>query len=347
MKVKKNQLIKLFMLFALFSATFASVQKASASVNSVEDCENLPDEVSTLMSEWNQAGVKTDCTVNQVMMWAVNHAPAKGNAGAITTEAIKLLNAIGYQNAQNIQTYKQATFDTWRKKPNGVSTAFAGWKGSNATVIYLADKKEYTLIQYRPYPKNETSEFSMKITYGEDSVFTDKEKQAIEEAASWWREKIGDKFQIELEFHKDPSLKAGGTTLVGNVPRSCMDHQPGYAEIKLSAVNTSLVSHEIGHALGIGTAAVFSKDNVCSRLTQVAKDIDSLTVRNARMEKGKFFGEKSEGILMMIDEDGDFGHVSAELTDENGEHSAVQPSLGGKPSVIDFNILADLGYEIK
>lgn len=344
--MKKNQLIKMFMLLALFSASVASMQKASASINS-EGCENLPEEVSTLLGEWEQAGVKTDCTVNQLMVWAVNNAPAKNNSGAITTEAVKLLNAVGYENARNVQTYKQPTFDAWRKKPNGVSTAFAGWKGSSATVIYIPSSKEYTLIQYREYPKNEKSQFSMKITYGEDSDFTDEEKQMIEEAAGWWREKIADKFEIVLEFHKDPSLKAGGTTLVGNVPRSCLDHQPGYAEIKLSAVNTSLVSHEIGHALGIGTAAVFSKQNVCSRLAAVAKDIPALAVSSARMEKNKFFGDTSSGILMIIDSDGDAGHVSSEMKDEHGELSAVQPSLGGKPSMIDFGILADLGYEIK
>ncbi|MBS1795719.1 MAG: hypothetical protein JSS81_17825 [Acidobacteria bacterium] len=310
-------------------------------------CEGLPDEVSKLMEEWEQAGVKTDCTVNQLMAWTVSHAPNKGSVGPITTEGIRLLNAIGYENAQNLQTYSQANFDAWRKKENGVSTAFAGWKGSQATVIYIPEAKQYVLVQYREHPKNESASFNIKVEYDKNSSFSEEERKQIDEAVDWWKDRLKDKFELTVEIIRDPSINAGGTTLVGDVPRSCMDHQPGYAEIRLKSVNPSLVSHEIGHALGIGTASIFKNNNVCSRLAEASKDIPEISVSSARMENGKFFGSLSKGVLMVKDNDGSYGHVSADAKDEDGNASAVQPGLGGKPSLIDLRILEDLGYEIK
>jgi hypothetical protein len=346
MKMKKLQTIALAILLALFGAAVTE-QKILANSPLNEDCEGLPAEVSTLLGEWHHAGIKTNCTVDRLMNWAVVHAPNKSDSGAITTEAMNLLNSIGYQNSPQIQSYGQATFDQWRKKENGVSAAFVNWKGeSSATVIYLAEKKQYILVQYREFPKTESSSFSVKIEYGDGAPFSAEEKKQIEEAVGWWKDRINDKFEITLEFIKDPSIKAGGTTLVGNVPRSCIDHQPGYAEIKLKTVNTSLVSHEVGHALGIGTATIFKKSSICSRLAEASKDISEIEVRNVRMENGKFYGELSKGVLMVGDEDS-YGHVSAEVKDEDGHASAVQPGLGGKPSLIDIRILEDLGYEIK
>lgn len=350
MKQRKIQITLAAILLALFGIVMISQQQTTVSANTVnnfEGCEGLPKEVSLLMEEWEAAGVKTDCTVTQVMNWSVTHAPDKNNMGAVMTEAMRLLNAIGYQNAQNPPIYGQATFDAWRKKEGGVSTAFANWKGSNATVIYMAEKKQYLLVQYKEFESKKHSGFNIKIEYDENSGFTAEDKKHIEEAVGWWKDRIADDFEITMEFILDPSLSAGGTTLVGNVPRSCMDHQPGYAEIKLKEVNTSLVSHEIGHALGIGTAAVFMKENVCSTLALVAKDISDISVSSARIENGKFFGNISKGVLLARDKDGGYGHVSSDVKDDDGNHSAVQPGLGGKPSLVDLRILEDLGYEIK
>ncbi|HQU82762.1 MAG TPA: hypothetical protein PKY59_06545 [Pyrinomonadaceae bacterium] len=324
--------IKLFFLMLL----------AVCGTTSAIACEGLPEEVSTLMGEMEQGGLKTDCTVNQIMTWA-----AKNRGANALNDATKMMLALGYEYAPNFQIYTQSQFDTMRKKENGVSNFFSAIKGNSATIFYDSAKKEYTLIQFREFPRKETSSFNIKITYAEGSRFSAEDKKKIEEAANWWKERILDKFEITLEFGLDPSISAGGTTLVGNVPRSCIDHQPGYAEITLKEVNTSLVSHEIGHALGIGTASIFKKDNVCSLLSIASKDVHDLNVRNARMENGKFFGEISKGVLMVNDRDGDYGHVSSEVKDDDGNASAVQPGLGGKPSLVDLRILEDLGYEIQ
>lgn len=332
MKIRKLQIITLTILL-----TLSIIGTASA-------CEGLPEEVSTLMEEWEQAGVKTDCTVNQVLNWAVTHASNPNDSGAVMTEAMNFLSALGYDTARGTPVLAQASIDSYRKN-GGVAKAFASWKGSQASVIYIPEKKQYITVQYRNMEKNEASGFTVKYKYG--SNFSAEQKQMIEEAVGWWKDRIGDNFEIMLDISLDPNLRAGGTTLVGNVPRSCIDHQPGYAQIKLKEVNTSLVSHEIGHALGIGTAAVFGKTNVCGRLAEVAKSIDSIQLSSARIEDGKFFGNISKGVVLVRDSDGSYGHVASDETDDDGNHSAVQPGLGGKPSLKDLRILEDLGYEIK
>lgn len=330
MKNNKIQVLFMAIMLTLFGAGAALA------------CEKIPEEAAQFSNELEEAGVKIDCTLTQLVNWS-----AKRNPGNPLKEAMSLVNAMGYEASRSIQMFRQSDIDAWRKKEGGIPKAFAGWKGNGAAVIYVADKKEYIPIQYREMPKNETSSFQMKITYDENSSFSDEQKQMIQEAVGWWQEKFADKFQITLEFYLDPSISAGGTTLVGDVPRSCFDHQPRYAEIKLKAVNTSLVSHEVGHALGIGTAAVFSKNNLCSTLALAAKDIPDLNLSSARMEGNKFWGNNSKGVLMVADSDGDYGHVSSEMKDDDGNLSAVQPGLGGKPSLVDIRILEDLGYEFK
>lgn len=350
MKLRKLNIIALTILLSLFGVIIFSEQKTAASVKSVkasDGCEGLPEQVSTLMDEWEQAGVKSDCTVNQIMNWTVNHAQNKTNMGAVMTDAMRFLRALGYEAAQGPPIYSQAHFDSWRKKENGVSSAFVNWKGSTATVIYMPEIKNYLLVQYREVKAKPVSGFHVNIEYDQNSRFSAEDKQKIEEAVGWWKAHIADNFEITLDFHLDPSISAGGTTLVGDVPRSCIDHQPAYAEIKLKEVNTSLVSHEIGHALGIGTAAIFKKNNVCGKLAEVAKDINSIELSSARIENDRFFGKISQGVLLVKDREGDYGHVSSDEKDDEGHPSAVQPSLGGKPSIKDFRILEDLGYELK
>lgn len=330
MKNNKIQVLVIAIILTLFSASATLA------------CEKIPEEAAQFSNELEEAGVKIDCTLTQLVNWS-----AKRSTDNPLKEAMRLVSAMGYEASRSIQFFSQSDIDAWRKREGGIPKAFASWKGNGAAVIYLADKKQYIPIQYREMSSNETSGFEMKITYGEDSNFSDEQKQMIQEAVSWWQEKFADKFQITLEFHLDPSIRAGGTTLVGDVPRSCFDHQPRYAEIKLKTVNTSLVSHEIGHALGIGTAAVFSKNNICSTLALAAKDIPDLHLSSARMEGNKFWGNNSKGVLMVADSNGDYGHVSGEMKDDDGNLSAVQPGLGGKPSLIDIRILEDLGYEFK
>lgn len=330
MKLRKLQSIFLAVLLALFSfgTTLA--------------CDGLPEQVTQFSDELSQAGVKIDCKVNQVVNWAVNHG-----SGDPFNNALKMLSGIGYRPAQGARSFGQDMIDAYRKKEGGIPKAFAGWKDAMVAVVYLPNDKQYIPLNYFEIKKNAVSEFTVKIEYDKDSNFSDADKQKIEEAVGWWKSQIADKFEITLEFHLDPSLPAGGTTLVGDVPGSCMDHQPGYAEIKLKEVNTSLVSHEIGHALGIGTAAIFKKGNVCSQMAELAKSVPDISVSSARMEGDKFFGTISKGVLMVADQDGDYGHVASSEKDDNGNPSAVQPGLGGKPSQKDIRILEDLGYEFK
>ena len=79
----------------------------------------------------------------------------------------------------------------------------------------------------------------------------------------------------------------------------------------------------------------------------MSKDIPEITVSSARIENGKFFGNLSKGVLLAKDSDGSFGHIASSEKDEDGNSSAVQPGLGGKPSLLDIRVLEDLGYEIK
>jgi len=334
----RNVKIKLLLLAALLLLGGAGSANA---------CDGLPKEVSQFMEELDQAGVATNCMINQIAAWTVSHAANKSDVGAIMTETGRLMTAVGFEASQVPQTFGQASFDAWRKNEGGVPKAFAALKGSSATVIYIADKQMYLFVPFREYPKNESKGFNIKVELDPNSRFSDEDKKAIDEAVGWWKDRIGDNFQLTLDISIDPSINAGGTTLVGDVPRSCIDHQPSIAEIKLKSVNSSLVSHEIGHALGIGTAAVFKNPNVCTRLAEIAKDITEISVSSPRIENGKFFGNNSKGVLLARDSDGSYGHVSSEAKDEDGNSSAVQPGLGGKPSLLDLRILEDLGYEIK
>lgn len=351
MKEGKIQITLAAILLALFGiAVISHQQSATVSANTVnndEGCAGLPKEVSQLMEEWEAAEMKIDCRVNQILNWAVTHAPDKSNTGAIMTEGMRFMSALGYEVKRGTPMISQATMDAYRKKEGGVTKAFAAWKGEHASVIYLPEQKQYITVQYREIEQKRTSGFNIVAEYDKDSGFSDEDKAKIQEAINWWKDRLDDKFEITMEFILDHNLSAGGTTLVGDVPRSCMDHQPAYAEIKLKEVNTSLVSHEIGHALGIGTASIFKSPNVCSRLAEMSKDISDLNLGSARIENGKFFGNISKGVLLARDKDGGYGHVSSDVKDDDGNHSAVQPGLGGKPSLVDLRILEDLGYEIK
>lgn len=348
MKIRIIKILTFTILLTLFGGAIFMGQKTSAAAKSfknMEGCAGLPAEVTTFMDELDQGGVLVDCTVNQVVNWSLTHAADPNNKGAVVTEATRFLRAMGYQNATNIQTFPQSNVDAWRKREGGVPKSFEGWKGNGAAILYFPESKEYIPLQYIEFPKNESKGFTVKYKYS--SNISDEQKQLIEEAVGWWQSKITDNFQITLDISLDPSITAGGTTLVGDVPRSCFDHQPGYAQIKLKEVNTSLVSHEIGHALGIGTAAVFGKNNTCARLAEVAKDVPGLHLSSAKMEDGKFYGKLSQGVQMVSDSSGSYGHVSSDEKDDEGHQSAVQPGLGGKPSIKDFRILEDLGYELK
>jgi len=344
MKQRKIQISILAILAVMFGIVLV-LEQTKVTVKA-DGCSGLPKEVSQLMEEWEEAGVKTDCRVNQVLNWAATHAPDKSNIGAIMTEGMQFMRALGYETARGTPMISQTTMDAYRKKEGGVAKAFAAWKDTNSSVIYIPSQKQYITVQYKEIENKQTSGFNIKAEYDKDSGFSDEDKAKIEESISWWKDRLKDKFEITMEFILDPSLNAGGTTLVGDVPRSCIDHEPRYAEIKLKEVNTSLVSHEIGHALGIGTASVFKIPNVCSRLAEMSKDVPGIELNSARIENGKFFGNLSKGISLFKDRDNSYSHIMGDVKDEDGNHSAVQPGLGGKPSLTDLRILEDLGYEL-
>lgn len=346
MKQRKIQVSILAVILALFGIAFISEQQTAVTVKA-DGCQGLPKEVSQLMEEWEEAGVKTDCRVNQVLNWAATHAADKSNLGAIMTEGMQFMRALGYDIARGTPMISQDTMDAYRKREGGVPKAFAAWKGNNASVIYIPSQKQYITVQYQEIQNKATTAFNIKAEYDKESGFSDEDKAKIQESIGWWKDKLADKFEITIEFILDPSLNAGGTTLVGDVPRSCIDHEPRYAEIKLKEVNTSLVSHEIGHALGIGTAAVFKVPNVCSRLAEMSKDVQGIELNSAKIQDGKFWGNNSKGVSLFKDRDNSYSHVSSDVKDDDGNHSAVQPGLGGKPSIIDIRILEDLGYEYK
>jgi hypothetical protein len=355
-----------FFSFALSAEQVNKIYNANKPLSSLlplqpETCSGLPAQVALLRGEWEGAGIKTDCVVDRLMAWTVNNASAPGDTVKILNEALGYLRAMGYEHT-GPSLYSQATIDAWRNT-SGIATAFAAWKGTQASIIYLPQTSEYVLFQYRwplKPPAQVVSAFTIEINY--QGSWSDAEKKIFEKAANYWQARIADKRKLTLEVNRDPAISAHAQTLVGDVPGSCYNHQPLWGRITVKdQVNDSLISHKIGHFLGIGDASIFKPDSPCGKLAQAAGAIPGFPQPSAARigTDGVFHGPETDrltvgkGIKLVksngnaVDFESGWGHVDSSVKDSNGQASAVQPSLGGKPSLLDFAILKDLGYTLQ